>query len=186
MISGPGTNLWTRSTINSKILVDSKNKSEFAMDALNDKDTSVPTDVGMFGNGCKLVIQANGRLYINTAADGAAATFVQVGTAPTVLAGDVSGPVGSNQVNSIHGVVPKSVNVFDVRRTTVGGSPTEAFTVTGVLSTDHAYAQVVDQGTGVVTILNAVCTLNTVTILFSDDPTNDAVVNILVTRATGL
>lgn len=103
------------------------------------------------------------------------------------VSGDVTmSNAGVTGVIAIQSVVPKSVNVFDSQLTTTGGSPTEALTITGVAASDHAFVQVVNDGTNNVTVLQAVCTLNTVTITFSGDPSNDTVVNILVTRATGL
>ncbi|HJY22891.1 MAG TPA: hypothetical protein VJ279_08410 [Hanamia sp.] len=81
------------------------------------------------------------------------------------------------------GITPSHVIKFDNQLTTVGGSATEAFTVTGAVgATDHAYTQMVNNGTSNVTILEAVVTDNTLTITFSADPGNDTVFNYQLTR----
>ncbi len=187
MISGPGTNFFTRSTVNPKIMVDSKNAGEFAMYSVNDTDSSIPTDVDMFGQGCVLIIEATGLLYINTALDGAAATFVQIGTAPTVLAGDVNGAVGSNTVDSIQGIPPVSVAIYDALITTVGGGTHESVTVAGCLTTDRVYALIAHRGSNNPTLNRGRININgTVDLEFSVDPGNNVIVNLMVTRSTGL
>lgn len=81
------------------------------------------------------------------------------------------------------GITPSHVVKFADQETTVGGAAAEAFTVTGVAATDLAFVQVVDNGTGNVTALQAVCTLNTLTVTFSADPQADTVFNYQILRA---
>lgn len=82
-------------------------------------------------------------------------------------------------------VRPSSMIVFSGTPTTVGGSATEAFVVTGALAaSDHAYVQVVNDGTGNRTVLQAVVTNDTLTITFSGDPGNDLIFNYQIIRAT--
>lgn len=73
---------------------------------------------------------------------------------------------------------------FMGQKTTVGGSATEAFTITGaVASTDRAFLQMVNNGTNNVTILEAVVTNNTLTVTFSGNPGNDTTFNYQLIRA---
>jgi trimeric autotransporter adhesin len=82
------------------------------------------------------------------------------------------------------GISPSHVIKFGGQRTSVGGNATEAFTVTGaVAATDLAFVQIVNNGTGNVTALQAVVTNNTLTVTFSADPQNDTVFNYQLIRA---
>ena len=81
------------------------------------------------------------------------------------------------------GITPSHVIKFADQVTTVGGAAAEAFTVTGaVAATDRAFVQVVDNGTNNVTVLQAVVTANTLTVTFSADPGNDAIINYQLIR----
>ena len=82
------------------------------------------------------------------------------------------------------GVKASHMIVFAGQPTTVGGAAAEAITVTGALATDLAFVQMVNDGTNNVTIVNAVVTNNTLTVTFSADPGNDAVINYQIVRAT--
>lgn len=78
---------------------------------------------------------------------------------------------------------PSAVIKFAGQLTTVGGSATEAFTITGaVAATDRAFVQIVDNGTGNVTALQAVVTANTLTITFSGNPGADTIFNYQIIR----
>lgn len=81
------------------------------------------------------------------------------------------------------GITPSHVVKFAGQETTVGGAAAEAFAVAGVLNTDLAFVQVVDDGTANVTVLQAVCTADTLTVTFSANPGNDAVINYQILRA---
>lgn len=82
------------------------------------------------------------------------------------------------------GITPSHVIKFADQVTTVGGAAAEAFTVTGAVgATDRAFVQVVDDGTANVTVLQAVVTDNTLTVTFSANPGNDAVINYQIIRA---
>lgn len=81
------------------------------------------------------------------------------------------------------GIAPSHVIKFAGQPTTVGGAAAEAFTVTGAAATDLAFVQVVDNGTANVTVLQAVVTLNTLTVTFSADPGNDTIINYQIIRA---
>ena len=65
--------------------------------------------------------------------------------------------------------------------TTVGGSATEAFTVAGISTTDFCFTQLVNDGTNNVSILSAnITAANTLTVVFSGDPSSDTVFNYLI------
>lgn len=81
------------------------------------------------------------------------------------------------------GITPSHVVKFAGQETTVGGAAAEAFAIPGVLATDLAFVQMVDQGTGTVTALIAVCTVDTLTVTFSANPQNDAIFNYQILRA---
>lgn len=82
------------------------------------------------------------------------------------------------------GIAPAGVIKFMGQPTTLGGSATEAFTVTGALAaSDRAFVQVVNNGTNNVTVLQAVVTNDTLTITFSGDPAADTVFNYQLIRA---
>ena len=82
------------------------------------------------------------------------------------------------------GITPSNIIKFASQVTTVGGAAAEAFTVTGAVgATDRAFVQVVDNGTSNVTALQAVVTDNTLTVTFSADPGNDAIINYQIIRA---
>lgn len=82
------------------------------------------------------------------------------------------------------GITPSHIIKFADQVTTVGGAAAEAFTVTGAVgATDRAFVQVVNDGTGNVTVLQAVVTDNTLTVTFSANPGNDTVINYQIIRA---
>jgi len=81
------------------------------------------------------------------------------------------------------GIAPSHVIKYSGQPTTVGGAAAEAFAIPGVLVTDRAFVQVVDNGTNNVTVLQAVCTADTLTVTFSGDPSNDCVINYQIIRA---
>ena len=80
------------------------------------------------------------------------------------------------------GIAPSAVIKFHGQYTTVGGGAAEAITVTGATATDLAFVQLVDPGTNTVTVVQAVVTLNTLTVTFDADPGNDAVINYQLIR----
>jgi hypothetical protein len=81
------------------------------------------------------------------------------------------------------GIDMSHIIVFAGQHTTVGGAAAEAITVTGALNTDLAFVQLVNDGTSNVSVLSAVVTANTLTVTFSANPGNDAVINYQLIRA---
>lgn len=78
---------------------------------------------------------------------------------------------------------PSHVTKYAAQHTTVGGAAAEAITVAGALATDLAFVQLVDGGGNSVEVVNAVVTSGTLTVTFSADPGNDAIVNYQIIRA---
>lgn len=81
------------------------------------------------------------------------------------------------------GITPSHIVKFAGQPTTVGGAAAEAFVVNGVAATDLAFVQIVDDGTNNVTVKQAVCTLNTLTVTFSGNPGADCIFNYQILRA---
>lgn len=81
------------------------------------------------------------------------------------------------------GITPSHVVKYAAQYTTTGGGAAEGIAIAGVLATDLAFVQLVDGGTGTVTVSIAVCTADTLTVTFSGDPGNDAVINYQILRA---
>lgn len=125
---------------------------------------NVPTDVALSGDA---TIIASGALTIANDAI----------TTAKILAANVT------LAKLAAGITPSHVIKFANQVTTVGGAAAEAFTVTGaVAATDRAFVQVVNDGTGNVTVLQAVVTTNTLTVTFSANPGNDTVINYQLIR----
>lgn len=93
-----------------------------------------------------------------------------------------AGAVGLTKLASA--VAPSHIVKYAGQHTTVGGAAAEAITVTGLAATDLVFVQMKDDGTGNVTIVNAVPTTNTLTVTFSGNPGNDAVIYYQALRAT--
>ncbi len=101
----------------------------------------------------------------------------------TVTAASITGQVtkaqgGTGLASTSHAVV------FAAKYTTVGGSATEAATVSGVLASDIVIASLDTKGGTPKTLLTAAPTSNTITFVFSGDPSTDHVVAYQVLRAT--
>lgn len=136
---------------------------------------------------------SSGRIFVGSA--GGVATGVALsGDATLVASGALT--IANNAITTAKilnanvtlaklasGITPSHVIKFAGQPTTVGGAAAEAITVTGAAATDLAFVQMVDDGTNNVTIVNAVVTLNTLTVTFSADPGNDAIINYQIIRA---
>lgn len=72
---------------------------------------------------------------------------------------------------------------FAGQHTTVGGNAAEAITVNGADATDLAFVQLVDAGSNTVSVVQADVTTDTLTVTFSANPGNDAVINYQLLRA---
>lgn len=80
-------------------------------------------------------------------------------------------------------VAPQSIIKYSAKYTTVGGAAAEAITISGALATDLAFVQLVAPGSNTVSVNHAVMTSNTLTVTFSADPGNTAIINYIITRA---
>ena len=81
------------------------------------------------------------------------------------------------------GITPSHVVKYAAQYTTVGGAASEAISVPGVLSTDLVWAQLKVAGGTPRTILTAAATNDTVTVVFSGNPSTDHVIYYQVLRA---
>lgn len=125
---------------------------------------------------------ANGSVLVGNGS-GVAAAVVLSGAITTTNAGVTSLASGAVSLAKLAaGVTPSHVVKYAGKYQTIGGSPTEAATVTGVAATDIVVASI-QSNSGVVTLLTAAPTLNTVTFVFSADPVATVIVSYQVLRA---
>lgn len=132
----------------------------------------------------KLATLTSGNILVGSAGN-VATSVAMSGDATIVASGAVtigSGAVGLTKLASA--VAPSHVVKYAGQHTTVGGAAAEAITVTGLAATDLVFCQVKDDGTGNVTILQAVPTSNTLTVTFSANPGNDTIIYYQALRAT--
>jgi len=94
-------------------------------------------------------------------------------------------PVGILLRSGLAGRSESAANiVFAKRFTTVGGNATESFTCTGVLATDKILVTINVKGGTPRTIVQAnYASANTVDVVFTDDPSNDHQISIVVIRS---
>lgn len=142
----------------------------------------------------KLATLASGNVLVGSAG-GVATSVVMSGDATIIASGALT--IANDAITTVKilnanvtlaklaaGITPSHVIKFADQVTTVGGAAAEAFTVTGAVgATDRAFVQVVNDGTGNVTVLQAVVTDNTLTVTFSANPGNDTVINYQIIRA---
>lgn len=141
----------------------------------------------------KLAALTSGNLLVGSAGNVAASVALS-GDATLSNAGALT--IANNAVTTVKildanvtlaklasGITPSHIVKFAGQVTTVGGAAAEAFTVTGAAATDLAFVQIVNDGTSNVTVLQAVVTLNTLTVTFSANPGNDTVINYQLLRA---
>lgn len=86
-------------------------------------------------------------------------------------------------VYEVGGLSPSHAVVYAGEETTAGGDATEAITVSGVLATDLVFCQLHTAGSTPRTILTSVASANTITTVFSGDPSTDHVYAYQVLRA---
>ncbi len=135
---------------------------------------NVATSVVMSGDA---TIVASGAITIGNLAVSAAKLAADAVTTAKILNSNVT------LAKLASGITPSHIIKYADQETTVGGAAAEAFTVTGAAATDLAFVQIVDNGTSNVTVLQAVVTLNTLTVTFSGNPGNDTIFNYQLIRA---
>ncbi len=149
----------------------------FTHDTTNDTFVALPT------GGTLTSTLANGQIFIGSAGNVATAQPVTGDIAITNAGVTTIQPGAIDLAMLSAGITPSHVVKFAGQPTTVGGAAAEAFVVAGIAATDLAFVQIVDNGAANVTALQAVCTLNTLTVTFSADPGNDVVFNYQILRA---
>lgn len=77
MISGPGTNFFTRQKLCTQtVFVALKKSTEYARYAVQDTGTTPDLTVGVYAQGCQIILSLTGESFVNTAADGLAPTWI--------------------------------------------------------------------------------------------------------------
>lgn len=128
-----------------------------------------------------VVIEQDGTFNGATSIDNGSITAAKLADNAVVTANILNANVTLAKLAA--GITPSHIVKFAGQVTTAGGDAAEAITVTGAAATDLAFVQIVDDGTANVTVVNAVVTTNTLTVTFSGDPGNDAVINYQILRA---
>ena len=118
---------------------------------------------------------------------------MQTQTFANVISGEsqnevITSIIGSGKITKAMLSAGVSANFMDMflddSYTTVGGAAAEVIAVTGVLPTDKVIVSLYDAGTNTVSIVSAVAGTDDITVTFSADPGNDAVIAYVVKRAT--
>lgn len=117
---------------------------------------------------------ASGFYYVSNIANGVV----------TIQGLAVIGPGGVGLANLAAAVQASHVVKYAGTETTAGGAALEAIAVPGVLATDIAFVQLVDNGTNDVSVLTAEAGVDVVNVTFSADPGDDAEISYQVLRAT--
>lgn len=145
------------------------------------------TMTGIFKKSCILFHFTDGTLYQNSAADGAAPTWVQF---TNLVPGANTITTAMLQAASVTlaklaaGITPSHVAKFGGKITWSGSGATLATAVTGVLSTDIVIATIQVPPTQAAFLKNATPTTDTITLALSAANTsNDAVIGYTVFRA---
>lgn len=139
------------------------------------------------------VITTQGDIIVGSAggdavrlAKGASGLPLVAGAATVSYAALTSGGIANDAVSLEHldsGIEPSSVVKYAARFTTLGGAAAEAIALAGALVSDLAFVRLVDDGTNNVTLDSWAVTADTLTVTFSGDPGNDAVIEYMLLRA---
>ena len=149
----------------------------FTRDATNNTFVAVPAASGLSNT------LLSARMLVGNGSNLATAVAMSGDVALTNTGVTTIQPATVTLAKLAAGVAPSHVVKYAGQPTTVGGAAAEAFTVTGAAATDLAYVQIVNNGTSNVTVLQAVVTLNTLTVTFSADPVADTIFNYQLLRA---
>lgn len=148
--------------------------------------TTLPANTGVFKKSCSLYHFTDGKFYINTAADGAAPTWVEM---TNLVPGANTITTAMLQAASVTlaklaaGIAPSNVAKFGGKITWSGSGTSLATTVTGVVSTDIVIATIQTAPTQAAYLVSAAPTTDTVTLTLSAANTsNNAVISYLVFR----
>lgn len=128
---------------------------------------------------------ANGKVWVGNGSNVATEVTLS-GDVTTSNAGVTA--IGAGKVTKAMlatGVKANFMDMFlDDSFTTVGGAAAEVISVPGVVGTDKVIVSLYDSGTNTVSIVSAVAGTDAITVTFSADPGNDAVIAYVVKRAT--
>ena len=179
ILVGSAGNVATAVAVSGDISIDNAGLTAIAAGVIVNADINAAAAIDF----SKLAALTSGNILVGSA--GNVATSVAMSGDVTISnAGVTTISAGAIDLAMLSaGITPSHVVKFAGQPTTVGGAAAEAFTVNGVAATDLAFVQVVNDGTANVTVLQAVCTLNTLTVTFSADPGNDCVFNYQILRA---
>lgn len=146
-------------------------------------DTVVPADIvlasGSFVLGNGSAVGAAVALSGDITATNAGVTAIGAAKVLTAMIADANVTLAK----LASGITPSHVVKFAGKHTTTGGNATETFTVTGLASTDVILATLQAKGGTPRTILTVAPTTDTVTLVFSGDPSTDHVVSYVAWRA---
>lgn len=172
--STSGEALWANPTGGSTVLTDSH---IFVGDGANTaQDVAVSGDLTMANIGATTVVGIQGVQVFGPLTD-YGANYVQIAGGISNTNGAISG------TNSAYN--ESAFIIGSVKHVTTGGSPSETVTITNVDANSGIQATLNDNGTNNVTLVSADYSgANTVTVIFSADPGNDAVVTVTATRLT--
>lgn len=145
---------------------------------------TLPANVGLFKKSCALFHFTDGKFYINTGADGAAPTWVEM---TNLVPGSNTITTAMLQAASVTlaklaaGITPSHVVKFGGKITWSGSGASLATTIAGVASTDIVIACIQTAPTQAAYLVSAAPTTNTITLVLSAANTsNDAVVSYTV------
>lgn len=142
--------------------------------------TSLTGDVTAAGPGAAAATIASGAVSVSKLASNAVTTVKILDanvTTPKIADANVT------LAKLATGIAPSHIVKFAGKHTTTGGSATEAFTVAGVAATDIVIATIQREGGTPQTLLSSAPTTNTITLIFSGDPSTDHIVSYQVLRA---
>lgn len=180
LLVGSAGNVATAVTVTGDVTISNTGVTAIAAGVIVNADISASAAIAF----SKLAALPSAQLLVGSA--GNVATAVAVTGDVTISNAGVT-TIGAGAIDLAMlsaGIAPAGVIKFMGQLTSVGGNASEAFAVAGALAaSDRAFVQVVDNGTGNVTVLEAVVTNDTLTVTFSADPQNDTVINYQLIRA---
>lgn len=128
---------------------------------------------------------ANGKVLIGGVSGLAAAQDI---SGDVTITNSGVAAIGSSKILKVMlatGVKATYMDMFlDDSYTTVGGAAAEVISVPGVVAGDKVIVSLYDAGTNTVSVVSAVAGTDDITVTFSADPGNDAVIAYVVKRAT--
>jgi len=180
IIVGSAGNVPTAVTMSGDATISDTGALTIANSAITDAKVSASAAIAF----SKLAALTSGLIIVGSAGNVPTAVTMS-GDATIIASGALTISAGVVTLAKLAaGVAPAGVVKFMGQHTTVGGAAAEVITVTGaVAATDRAFVQMVNNGTGNVTVVEAVVTNDTLTVTFSADPGNDAIVNYQLLRA---